>query len=120
MISVYRDEVKDALYRKARKCTDANRIVVAKKPDMWTASRVRKLRSSLYLSQRVFAEVLGVSLPTVVSWENSQSTPSSMACRLMALIEAYPDVLLEAGVVEITDGRKRTYRKRKTEGESEE
>ena len=103
MIRIYWDEVKDALYRRAGKCTSRNGIVSAKEPGKWTASRIKALRKSLYLAQSVFARVLGVSLATVVSWENSQNHPSTLACRLMDLIEAYPDILLEAGVVEINE-----------------
>ena len=92
MVSVLKDEVKDALFRKASKCTRRNAI------------GIRALRRGLYLAQSVFADVLGVSTATVVAWENGANTPSPMACRLMELIEAYPDVLLEAGVVEVNAG----------------
>lgn len=104
MISVYRDEVKDALYRRARKCTIRNGIVRARPPKSWGADDVRRLRRDLYLAQAVFAQVLGVSPATVISWENGASTPSKMACRLLDLLAAYPDVLLEASVVEISSG----------------
>lgn len=104
MVSVLKDEVKDALFRKASKCTRRNAIVRATRPRSWSASRIRALRRGLYLAQSVFADVLGVSTATVVAWENGANTPSPMACRLMELIEAYPDVLLEAGVVEVNAG----------------
>ncbi len=101
MISVYRDEVKDALFRRSSKCTKKNNVITTRAPENWTASRVKNLRKSLYLAQSVFADVLGVSLATVVSWENSQNVPCPMAARLMEILEACPDVLLEAGIVDI-------------------
>ena len=56
------------------------------------------------LAQAVFAQVLGVSKATVVAWENGTNTPGRSASRLLELIEAYPDVLLEAGIIEIDEG----------------
>ena len=104
MVSVYRDEVKDALYRRAARCTKSNRIVTARPVKVWTAEGIRALRKSLYLAQSVFAEVLGVSKATVIAWENGNNSPGCPASRLLELIEAYPDVLLEAGIIDIDDG----------------
>ena len=47
---------------------------------------------------------MGVSKATVVAWENGTNTPGRSASRLLELIEAYPDVLLEAGIIEIDEG----------------
>ena len=104
MVSVYKDVVKDALYRWADRCTLCNRIVTARPPRTWSSDRIRTLRKSLYLAQAVFAQVLGVSKATVVAWENGTNTPGRSASRLLELIEAYPDVLLEAGIIEIDEG----------------
>ena len=42
-------------------------------------SEIRRLRIRLNLSQQKFAEKLGVSITTVVRWENSIANPSPLA-----------------------------------------
>ncbi len=101
MVSVLKDEIKDVLYRRADKCTKKNGYVTAQPPQEWTASRIKALRNSLRLAQPVFADILAVSNPTVIAWENGINVPSPIACRLLDLISINPDILLECGVVEI-------------------
>ena len=48
---------------------------------------VRALRSSLNMTQRVFANVLGVSCRTVEAWESGRSNPTPTAKKLMVLIK---------------------------------
>lgn len=43
------------------------------------SSEIRNLRIRLNLSQQKFAEKLGVSITTVVRWENSIANPSPLA-----------------------------------------
>lgn len=46
-----------------------------------------QIRHSLNLTQRGFAEVLGVSCRTVEAWESGKSTPTPTAKKLMYLIQ---------------------------------
>ncbi len=39
-----------------------------------TSAGVRSMRKRLRLSQKAFAELVGVSVPTVVNWESSKNT----------------------------------------------
>ena len=48
---------------------------------------VMKIRKSLCMTQKSFANVLGVSPRTVESWESGRSTPTPTARKLMYLIE---------------------------------
>ena len=50
--------------------------------------RIRKLRRNLRLSQREFAEQLGVARVTLVRWERGRQTPSALARRVVAQREA--------------------------------
>lgn len=45
------------------------------------------LRSALSMTQKAFAEVLGVSCRTVEAWESGKSTPTPTAKKLMFLIQ---------------------------------
>lgn len=48
---------------------------------------VAGLRSSLAMTQKAFADVLGVSCRTVEAWESGKSTPTPTAKKLMYLIQ---------------------------------
>lgn len=48
---------------------------------------VAGLRSSLAMTQKTFAEILGVSCRTVEAWESGKSTPTPTAKKLMYLIQ---------------------------------
>ncbi len=48
---------------------------------------VSEIRSALQMTQRAFAEVLGVSCRTVEAWESGKSTPTPTAKKLMYLIQ---------------------------------
>ena len=47
---------------------------------------VVEIRTSLGMTQKVFAELLGVSPRTVEAWESGKSTPTPTAKKLMFLI----------------------------------
>lgn len=47
---------------------------------------VAEVRSALSMTQRAFAELLGVSCRTVEAWESGRSTPTPTAKKLMYLI----------------------------------
>lgn len=48
---------------------------------------VAEIRASLSMTQKGFAEVLGVSCRTVEAWESGKSTPTPTAKKLMFLIQ---------------------------------
>lgn len=101
MLSVYKDEIRDAMYPRRGTVDKRFNIVNVMPPEHWDAERIKKLRNQLQLSQSLFAETMGVSVPAVVAWENGRTNPSSLACRLFDILSRYPDILLEARVVEI-------------------
>jgi len=101
MISVYKDSIKDAMFRKKGTVVSKNtKTLVIAPVHAWTPDQVKRLRKSLSLSQTVFAELMGVSHATVVAWENGVNIPAGAASRLMDILTKNPDVLLEAGLVE--------------------
>lgn len=48
---------------------------------------VAEIRASLDMTQKAFAELLGVSCRTVEAWESGKSTPTPTAKKLMFLIQ---------------------------------
>ena len=55
---------------------------------------VKAERESLDMTQKAFANMLGVSKRTVESWEAGRSTPSPTAKNLIYLISRKPDLVL--------------------------
>ena len=69
----------------------AHRFHVDSMPPRMTADRIVKLRvESLRISQKLFADLLNVSLHTVHAWEQGHREPSGCALRLLCLAESNP------------------------------
>jgi DNA-binding transcriptional regulator YiaG len=63
----------------------------------WEAkSEVAKVRQSLDLTQEAFADLLGIGLSTLRSWEQKKREPSGAARMLIAIALKHPEVLQEA------------------------
>lgn len=60
-------------------------------PDI-NADTVRALREELGATQKVFSEIVGVSVRTVESWEIGRSEPNGSAVRLMQLMLDNPSI----------------------------
>lgn len=54
---------------------------------------VVQVRQSLSMTQRAFANVLGVSVRTVESWEAGKSNPTPTAKKLIHLIQSDPTIV---------------------------
>ena len=63
-------------------------------PQPYSPERVREARDSLYASQAIFAQFLGVSTRAVQDWEQGVKPPLGSACRLMDEILRNPDYWL--------------------------
>ena len=63
----------------------------------WEAkSEVAKVRHSLDLTQEAIADLLGIGLSTLRSWEQKKREPSGAARMLIAIALKHPEVLQEA------------------------
>jgi DNA-binding transcriptional regulator YiaG len=63
----------------------------------WEAkSEVAKVRQSLDLTQQAFADLLGIGLSTLRSWEQKKREPSGAARMLISIALKHPEVLQEA------------------------
>lgn len=65
-------------------------VVTVTEPEKWTAARVKRLRTSLNLSQSPFAKLVGVSPALVENWEQRITSPRGAAARLLGEIERDP------------------------------
>jgi putative transcriptional regulator len=61
-----------------------------------TPADIQSARKRFGLSQDQFADVFGVSLPTLRNWEQGRYTPSAAAKALLKVIAAEPDAVLRA------------------------
>lgn len=57
--------------------------------------KIKKIREDLHLSQRRFADILGVSIKTVEAWEAGRNKPAGSSVRLLQIIERRPQVVKE-------------------------
>ncbi len=55
----------------------------------WLPAEIKGLRLSLSMTQRTFAEFMGVSIKTVEAWESGRNSPSGSASRLMQVISQF-------------------------------
>jgi putative transcriptional regulator len=58
-------------------------------------SRVAEVRASAGLSQKRFAELMGVSPRTLQQWEQGRREPAGAAKTLLRVAEQHPEVLRE-------------------------
>ena len=55
--------------------------------NVYKGAKVREIRTRHNLTQKVFAEALGVSVKTVEAWEANKNIPSGCASRMLELME---------------------------------
>ena len=67
--------------------------------EKYQADEIKRIRNSTGLTQRSFAEYMGVSQKTVEAWEAGRNHPEGAACRLLALTKADPQFPQKAGIV---------------------
>jgi len=65
-------------------------------PSPLQPKQIAGIRSSLNVSQAVFASYLGVSKAAVVAWEYGTRQPSGAALKLLAIARKNPHILVEA------------------------
>ena len=53
----------------------------------YSATEVKKIRQSTGMSQKLFAEYMGVSIKTVEAWEAGTNHPSGPSSRMLSLME---------------------------------
>ncbi len=66
---------------------------------MNTGMAAREVRAKMGLSQRAFAELLGVSLRTLQDWEQGRRRPAGAAQTLLRVASQHPEALRDLQVI---------------------
>ena len=74
--------------------TAVDPTTIIERPGSLASQRIREIRHGLGVSQRVFADLLNVSVATVRAWEQGARTPDGAATRLLQVIERHPDAII--------------------------
>ena len=77
-------------YEEGRGTAKVVKISVAPLPD-FSADDIKEIRRSSGLTQKTFADVLGVSVKTVEAWETGTNSPIGPARRLLVIMKSDPD-----------------------------
>ena len=67
--------------------------------ETYQADEIKRIRNSTGLTQRSFAEYMGVSPKTVEAWEAGRNHPEGAACRSLSLMKADPEFPQKAGII---------------------
>jgi len=67
------------------------RVIVQPVPNL-TAAKIKGVRGKLGLSQKAFADFMGVSTTTVEAWEGDKYPPRGPARRLFEVLEDEPSI----------------------------
>jgi putative transcriptional regulator len=70
-------------------------------PPSYTREEIKGFRNQFKFSQRVFAEVLGVSPKTVEAWEAGRNHPDGSSSRMLQLLQKDPDLIQREGLIAI-------------------
>ena len=58
----------------------------------YSPKRIIEIRKKSNLSQKMFAEYMGVSIKTVEAWERGKNTPSGSSSRILSMFEMDDDL----------------------------
>ena len=74
-------------YEKGKlKGVKTRRVTITPLPH-YSGKKIKKIRSKTKLSQKIFANVLGVSVKTVEAWESGKNEPARPAQRILAFLD---------------------------------
>jgi len=65
----------------------------------YTPPEIKAIRAQHSMSQKVFAEALGVSAKTIEAWESGRNAPSGIANRMFAFLEKDDNLFVRYSVV---------------------
>jgi putative transcriptional regulator len=63
-----------------------NRVTIAPL-NTYTNTEIKEIRTRHKMTQKLFAEAMGVSLKTVEAWERGTNSPSGAASRMLELLK---------------------------------
>lgn len=93
------DDLKGSLTEVLDHAKGEQRLKVTRFPEPiseMSPAQIKKIRSSLNVSQAVFAAILNVPTKTAISWESGVRRPSRAALRLLDIAKRHPEVLIKS------------------------
>jgi len=66
---------------------------------VYTSTEIKAIRAQQNMTQRIFAEALGVSVKTVEAWESGTNHPSGIARRMLELLSLDEGLLEKYSVI---------------------
>ena len=72
-------------YDKIMKLTARDIVIPA--PSDYTGKQIIRIRKKLHCSQKVFADIVGVTADTISKWERGVRHPEKIACRFLKVLE---------------------------------
>jgi putative transcriptional regulator len=85
-------------FSKGKKTAKRSRDIIISELPMYKGNQVKKIRRKIDVTQKIFAEVLGVSVKTVEAWEGNRNIPDGPAQRLIYAIDNNPKFLKTIGI----------------------
>ncbi len=76
----------------------SKKVSVAPLPD-FTAEEIKALRLTMKMTEKNFAELIGVTVKTVVSWENGNSVPRGSSRRILGLLREDSSIPTRCNIV---------------------
>lgn len=77
---------------------DLCRMAVAPIPS-YTADDIKHIRLSTGLTQRMFAEAMGVSQKAVEAWEAGKNAPAGPAVRMLGFLQSDPNLFDKTQII---------------------
>ena len=68
----------------------------------YSRDKVKEIRLRQKMTQRLFAEALGVSVKTVEAWESGKNIPSGCASRMLELLDRDSGLLEKYSIVALS------------------
>lgn len=96
-MSEYYDQIMEGLtdaldYVKGDSTKARSQMITVQPVVEFDAKSVKEVRSSLGMTQVIFAAVMGVSKKTVEAWEHGTNVPGGSSCRLLEMFRSDPSI----------------------------
>ncbi len=101
------DDIKTGLneaieYEKGKKKAKVTVLSIAPL-EKFEPTEIKTIRNRTGLTQKLFAQYMGVSVKTVEAWESGRNHPDGTACRMLYFTKNYPEFPKISGIVTTTD-----------------
>lgn len=85
------------------------KVTVSPLPN-YTKDRIKEIRNSLHVTQKVFADIIGVSKKTIEAWECGKNIPHGPAQRMLEIIDKNNNVISECAIAKIAKAEEKSVR----------